>query len=141
MAPKDPKRELLKTVPLFAGLGGRELGRIAQLMDQVDVRAGQVLMRQGDRGSEMYVVEQGRFTVERGGQTISESGPGDVLGEIALIAEGPRTATVTAVEPSRLFVVGHREFHALMDVSPQIRSHIFDTLASRLRKLDTNAIC
>ena len=140
MAPKDPKQELLKAVPLFAGLGGRELERIAQLMDTVDVPAGKVLMRQGDHGSEMFVVDRGRFTVERDGRTIAESGPGEVIGEIALISEGPRTATVTAAEPSRVFVAGHREFHALMDVSPEIRSHVFDIRAGRLRTLDPDAV-
>ena len=136
----DPKQTLIKSIPLFAGLGGREIERIARLMDEVDVPAGKVLMEQGGRGAEMFVVVSGRFSVARDGQTIATSGPGDTIGEIALLSEGPRTATVTAIEPAKLFVVGHREFHSLMDVSPEIRAHMFDELARRLRGLAPDAI-
>ena len=140
MAPKDPKVELLKAIPLFSGLGGRELDRIAQLMDEVDVASGTVLMRQGQQGHEMFIVVSGRFSIERDGHPIAECGPGDSLGEMALLSEGPRTATVTAVEPARLLVVGHREFHGLMAVSPEIRTHILETLVTRLRTLDSDAV-
>lgn len=140
MAPKDPKIEILKSIPLFSGLAGGELERIARLLDEVDVPAGKVLMRQGELGAEMFIVVSGRFTIERDGRTIAERGPGDSLGEIALLSEGPRTATVTAAEPGRLFVVGHRQFHSLMDLSPAIRLHVLDVLARRLRTLDPDAV-
>lgn len=140
MAPKDPKIEILKSIPLFSGLAGGELERIARLLDEVDVPAGKVLMRQGELGAEMFIVVSGRFTIERDGRTIAERGPGDSLGEMALLSEGPRTATVTAAEPGRLFVVGHREFHSLMDGSPTIRLHVLDVLARRLRTLDPEAV-
>jgi len=140
MAPKDPKIEILKSIPLFSGLAGGELERIARLLDEVDVPAGKVLMRQGELGAEMFIVVSGRFTIERDGRTIAERGPGDSLGEMALLSEGPRTATVTAAEPGRLFVVGHRQFHSLMDLSPAIRLHVLDVLARRLRTLDPDAV-
>lgn len=140
MAPKDPKIELLKSIPLFSGLDGRELERIAQLMDEVDVPAGKVLMRQGELGAEMFIVLSGRFNVERDGRSLGERGRGDTLGEISLLSEGPRTATVTAADPSRLLVVGHRAFHSLMQVSPTIRLHILDVLARRLRALDRDGV-
>ncbi|MBA3875914.1 MAG: hypothetical protein C0498_03090 [Anaerolinea sp.] len=140
MAPKDPKVELLKSIPLFSGLAGRELERIAQLLDEVDVPADKVLMRQGEIGAEMFIVLSGRFNVERDGRSLGVRGRGETLGEIALVSEGPRTATVTAAEPGRLLVAGHREFHSLMDVSPAIRLHILDVLARRLRALDLDAV-
>ena len=140
MAPKDPKVELLKQIPLFSGLGSHDLDRIAQLMDEVDVTAGTVLMTQGHQGHEMFVVVSGRLGIERDGQLVAESGPGESLGVMALLAEGPRTATVTAIEPSRLLVAGHREFHALMAVSSEIRTHILETLVHQVRNLDASAV-
>ncbi len=139
MAPKDPKLDLLHSIPLFAGLGSRELQRLGQLFDQVDVPAGKVLMRQGQTGGEMFVVVGGRLTVERDGAIIADRGPGDVVGEIALLSEGPRTATVTASEPCQLFVLGHREFHTLMNEQPAFRLQILDGLAKRIRALEVDA--
>jgi CRP-like cAMP-binding protein len=139
MAPQDPKLALLKSIPLFARLGSRELERLGQLFDEVDVPAGKVLMRQGQTGGEMFVVAGGRLAVERNGAHVADRGPGDVVGEIALLSEGPRTATVTATEPSRLFVLGHREFHTLMDEQPGIRLQILDGLAHRIRALEVDA--
>lgn len=139
MAPKDPKLELLRSIPLFAGLSEPAIRRLGQLADEVDVPAGKVLMRQGENGAEAFVVSSGRVEVERDGRVIAERGRGDIFGEIALLSEGPRTATVTTLEPSRLFVLGHREFHALMDEHPAIRLQVLDALARRLRALDIDA--
>lgn len=139
MAPKDPKLELLRSVALFAQLRGRELERVAQLADEIDVPAGKVLMRQGETGAEAFVVVEGRLRVERNGRSIAERGPGQVVGEMALLSEGPRTATVTALETSRLLVIGHREFHALLDEQPSVRMAVLDELAGRIRALDDEA--
>lgn len=139
MAPKDPKLELLHSIPLFARLGAQDVVRLGQLADEIDVPAGKVLMRQGEHGAEAFIVAGGRVVVERDGRVIAERGPGEVLGEIALLSEGPRTATVTTTEASRLFVLGHREFHALMDQYPAIRLQVLDALARRIRGLETDA--
>lgn len=135
----DPKLDRLRSVPLFSGLGSREIEHLGQLTDEVDVAAGHVLMRQGDRGNEMFLVVSGKVSVERDGRALGERGAGSVLGEIALLAETPRTATVTALEPSRLFVVGHREFHSLMDQMPSVRTAVLEVLASRIAALDPDA--
>jgi voltage-gated potassium channel len=139
MSSKDPKLNLLKSIPLFEGLGERELEQIARLVDEVDVPAGRVLMRQGESGSEMFIVVNGSFTIDRNGNVIRECGAGAALGELAILSEGPRSATVTANEPGRLLVVGHREFHALLDVAPGISRHLLETLARQLRALDEDA--
>ncbi len=136
---KDPKLDLLRAIPLFADLSGRELERIARLVDEVDVPAGKVLMNEGDHGAEMFVVVEGRFTVERNGTVVRECGPGEILGELALLSEGPRTATVVAAEPGHLLVAGHHEFHELMEVSPEISAKMIDILARRVRSLDPGA--
>lgn len=139
MASTDPKLVLLRSIPLFAKIGERELQRLGQLFDEVDVPAGKVLMRQGQTGGEVFVVATGRLAVERNGVAIADRGPGDVIGEIALLSEGPRTATVTATEPCQLLVLGHREFHSLMDEQPALRLQILEGLASRIRALEEDA--
>jgi len=133
----DPKLDLLHGIPLFARLGKKEIERLGQLTEELDVRAGRVLMRQGDRGEEMFVIAAGSVAVERDGVSLGERGPGSVLGETALLSEAPRTATVTAIGPTRVFVVGHREFHSLMDEMPSVRTAILETLAGRRASHDT----
>jgi CRP-like cAMP-binding protein len=132
----DAKLDLLRSIPLFSGLGKKEIQRLGQLTDSIDVPAGRVLMRQGDRGSEMFVIVSGKLAVERDGKALAEHGSGAVVGEIALLAEMPRTATVIALEPSRLFVLSNREFRSLMDEMPSVRSAVFDVLVSRISVLD-----
>jgi len=137
---KDEKLEVIRSVPMFCRLGKAEQQQVAELLDEVDVPAGRVLMRQGDSGDEMFVVVSGKFRVERNGVTIAERGPGSVLGEISIIAEGPRTATITAEEPSRLLVAGHREFHRLMEEHPQIRAQVLEGLAVKIRAIDSAGV-
>ena len=105
---RDEKLELLRSIPLFAGFGRRELERLSQLTDQVDLPEGRVLMRQGESGSEAFIIMDGSARVERDGVLLSERTNGEILGEIAILDEGHRTATVTLTAPSRLLVVGHR---------------------------------
>lgn len=139
MAPKDPKLELLHSIGLFARLDRHDLERLGQMTDEITVPAGKVLMRHGDRGAEAFVIVSGRVSVERAGTRIADRGPGQIVGEIALISDTPRTATVTALEPSRLIVIGRREFHDLMDEHPRIRLVVLDELARRLSTLEIDA--
>jgi CRP/FNR family transcriptional regulator, cyclic AMP receptor protein len=139
MSPRDEKLELLKSIPLFADFGGRELTRVGMLADVVDLPAGRVLMRQGETGREMFVIVRGRAEIERDGLVIREVGNGEILGEIALVDEGPRSATVRLTEPSQLLVVAHREFHSLMDEMPTVRTQVLETLARRVRHLEPDA--
>lgn len=135
----DPKLDLLRKVPLFSEVSRRELLRVAQLADEIDLPADRVLMRQGDRGDSLFVLLEGGAKVERNGKVVAERGPGEFFGEIALVVEGPRTATVTLTRPSRLLVIGHREFHSLMDQFPSIKLCVLETLARRVRILEADA--
>jgi CRP/FNR family cyclic AMP-dependent transcriptional regulator len=139
MATHSDKLDLLRKTPLLSALGGREIEEVGRLVDEVDVPAGRVLMREGDTGSEFFVVVSGTVGIDRGGTRIRTIGPGDFFGEIALLAEGPRSATATADGPATLLVLGHREFHSLMDEYPAIRTCVLDALAKRLRSLDPEA--
>ena len=140
MAGKDPKIELLRSIPLFGACGPGDLQRVAQLVDEVDIPDGRVIMRQGEPGREMFIIATGTARAERDGQHLTDFGPGSVFGEMSIIAEGPRTATVTAVEPMRAFVVGHREFHSLMETYPTIRMRVLEGLATKVRRLEESAV-
>lgn len=137
---RDEKIDLLRTVPLFAELGKRELERVSTLADIVDLPADRPLMTQGQHGAQMFILVSGRARVERDAHPINEVGPGEVIGEIALLDGGPRTATVTLTEPSRLLVLARREFQALMDEFPEIRLRVLEAVARRLRALDLDGL-
>jgi CRP-like cAMP-binding protein len=136
MPATDSKLEMLRNVSLFGTMSDRELAAVEQLADTVEVPAGRVLMRQGASGGEMFIIATGRVLVERDGQELAHLGRGDVVGEMALLSEAPRTATVTATEPTTLFVLAHREFHSLMDQSAEVRRCVFDAVATRIRMLE-----
>ena len=136
---RDEKLELLKRIPLFAGFDRHKIERLGMLADEVDVPAGRVLMRQGEMGDDLMVVVSGEVGVERDGARLNTLGPGDFFGEIALIERGPRTATVVAEAPTRLLVVNHRDFHALMEEFPEVAAQLLAVLAHRVRNLDTGA--
>lgn len=138
MGTGDVKLDLLRTVSLFADLGRKDLESVGRLADTVDVPAGKVLMREGQSGAEMFVIASGAVIVERDGKEVARLGQGDVVGEGALLSEGPRTATVTTTEPSTLFVLGHREFHTLLADSAEVRRCVFDEVARRLRTVETD---
>ncbi len=140
MPGKDAKLDLLSRVRLFAGLGRRELERLGMLADEVELPEGRVLMRQGERGDEMFILLDGEVRVERDGELVAQRGSGEILGEIALVDGGPRSATVTLAAPSRLLVIGRREFQSMMDEFPGIRLQILSTLAARVRNLDTTSV-
>jgi CRP/FNR family transcriptional regulator, cyclic AMP receptor protein len=137
---RDEKIDLLRTVPLFTGLGNDEIERVSTLADIVDLPAERVLMTQGKHGWEMFILVSGSARIERDGQSLGERGAGEVLGEIALLDGGPRTATVTLTQPSRLLVLARREFQALMDEFPGIRLKVLEAVAHRLRSLDPGGI-
>jgi len=137
---RDEKIDLLRTVQLFSGMRQRELERVSALTDIIDLPAGRQIMTQGDRGAEMFVVVSGSARIERDGQSLGVRGAGEVLGEIALLDGGPRTATVTLAEPSRMLVLARREFGALMDEFPEVRLQVLETVARRLRTLDHDAV-
>jgi CRP/FNR family transcriptional regulator, cyclic AMP receptor protein len=132
MLRRDAKVELLKRVPLFAGCSKKELGEIAMVADEIDVGAGEVLTTEGDSGREFFVLVDGAAEVHRNGRRVSALGSGDFFGEIALVSERPRTATVTTTVPVRLLVVTDRAFRELMRKVPSIQLKVLTALADRL---------
>ena len=129
---KDAKIDLLKNVPLFAGCSKTELQRIASLADELDLGDGATLIREGERGREFIVIAEGTVKVTRNGKQLRDLGAGDFIGEIALVADVPRTATVTATSPVRLLVVTDREFRGLLEQMPSIAKKVLQSLGERL---------
>ena len=124
---QDPKVARLAALPLFEGCSRRELAEIARLVDEVDVPSGKVLMSQGRPGWECFVVASGHATVSIGGETVGSVGTSAVIGEVALVGDHLRSATVTAESDMHLFVMDARGFRALTDherIADRIRAGI-----------------
>jgi CRP/FNR family cyclic AMP-dependent transcriptional regulator len=124
--------EILREVPAFRNLSNRQLHRIDALVDEVSVPAGHVLMREGQPGRQSVIVVSGRAEVSLRGRTIAELGPGSFVGEMAMLDSGPRTATVRAMSPMRLLVIGPAAFSTLMEV-PAVAGPLVKEMAGRLR--------
>ena len=135
----DEKLDKLRRVPLFAGFGGRELERLGMLTDELDLPAGRVLMREGDRGEELFIIVRGAARVERDGRDQATLAADDFFGEIALVDGGPRSATVTLSEDSTLLVVGRRQFQQLLEEFPDVRLQVLEALARRVRAAEPDA--
>jgi CRP/FNR family transcriptional regulator, cyclic AMP receptor protein len=129
---KDAKLELLKGVPLFARCSKRELAEIAQIADEIDLPEGKQLTKEGGRGREFFVLVEGNADVKRKRRTIGTLGPGDFLGEIALVTRTPRTATVTTTSSVRALVVSEQNFRRLLNHNPQVQIKVLEALAERV---------
>ena len=132
MLRKNAKIELLKRVPLFSACSKRELGEIAMLADELDLPKARNLTKEGTAGWEFIVLIQGEADVVRKGRVVNELGPGDFVGEIALVSGKPRTATVRTRGPARILVVTASGFRALMHDVPSIQDKVLAALAARI---------
>jgi CRP-like cAMP-binding protein len=133
------KADLLRSVPLFAELSTAELNRLARLMDEVDVKEGTVVIREGNTGGEFFIIVEGEVAIRRGSRRLGTLGAGDFFGEIALIDKGPRSATAIAQTPCRLLVLASREFHSMLNAEPKVERKILRTLAARVREMRPGA--
>ena len=130
---RDAKLDLLGNVRLFSTCNKRELARIASLVDEVEAPKGKVLVRQGDPGRECFVIAEGKAKATMRGKGTAMLGPGSFFGEMSLLDQGPRSATVTTESDMRLLVLGSREFSALINEVPPVAARIMRGLAERLR--------
>jgi len=129
---KDAKIELIAKVPLFAGLAKQQLTRVASIADEIDLPEGKILTRQGERGREFFILLEGEAEVRRNGRKLATRRAGEFFGEIALISDIPRVATVTATTPVRALVIRDREFRALLERTPAIALDVLTAVAERL---------
>jgi CRP-like cAMP-binding protein len=134
----DDKADALRRAPLFENLSRGDLVELAKRTEDVEVEEGKVLAREGDLGSEFFVVVDGEVAVTKEGRELRRLGPGDFFGEIALIWDSPRrTATVTAATPLRFFVLTRQAFRSLIDHHPDIERNVQEALEERVRATES----
>jgi CRP-like cAMP-binding protein len=126
------KVDLIARVPLFADLSKSELGKVASIADEIDLPVDKVLMREGERGREFFVLLEGEAEVTRKGKKLATRRSGEFFGEIALVSSLPRTATVRTREASRALVIRDVEFRALLKRAPTIALKVLQALGDRL---------
>jgi CRP/FNR family transcriptional regulator, cyclic AMP receptor protein len=129
---KNAKVDLLKAVPLFGRCSKKELAEIATIADEIDLPEGKQLTKEGSRGSEFFILLEGNADVRRKKRKVKTLGPGDFLGEIALVTKVPRTATVTTSSPVRALVVSEQNFRRLLERSPDVQIKVLEALAERV---------
>jgi len=129
---KDAKTNLVGKVPLFRHCTRRELAEIATIADELDLREGKELTREGKPGREFFIIVEGTADVLMGGKWVNSVRQGDFLGEIALVTGRPRTATVKATSPVRVLVITARNFRTLLERSPEIQRKVLLSMAERL---------
>jgi CRP/FNR family cyclic AMP-dependent transcriptional regulator len=125
----DPAR--LKAIPLFAGLTEREREQVARWADELDVPEGKHLVDEGRFAHEFFVIEEGTAEVRHGDEKLTELGPGDFFGEIALVEHQRRTASVIATSPMRTIVMFGRAFSQMESEIPSVAAQIRQAIEER----------
>jgi CRP/FNR family cyclic AMP-dependent transcriptional regulator len=125
--------DALRRVPMFADLDDRELGRLAGSFRERTFPEGSMVTEEGGAGAGFFIIADGNATVAIGGEERTTLGPGDYFGEIALIDEGSRTATITAATDLRCYGLTAWEFRPFVEEHPQVAWTLLKTLARRLR--------
>jgi CRP/FNR family cyclic AMP-dependent transcriptional regulator len=128
--------ELINRVPLFADLDNRELKEIAGSMKERTFGAGDTVTEEGKGGVGFFVIEDGTAKVTVGGQEVRTLGPGDYFGEIGLIADVDRTATIVADTELRCYGMTLWDFRPLVESNASIAWKMLQALAQRLREAE-----
>ncbi len=130
--------ERLRRIPMFSELSKRELRAVSRLMTEVDIPEGRTLMREGTVGREFMIIREGTAVVRRKGRKIAELGPGDFMGELAVLSGAPRTADVVATSPMTVETLNRREFMSLLDQSSKIATKVLIGAVKRLHELEAS---
>ncbi len=128
--------DLLRSIPLFAGIDDKHLKRIADGFSDRTFSAGQELVVEGSGGVGFFVIESGEARVSVEGDPRRELGPGDYFGEVALIDGGSRTATVTATTDGKMYGMTSWQFRPLVEDNASIAWPLLEAMAKRTRELD-----
>jgi CRP-like cAMP-binding protein len=129
---RDEKVRIISRIPLFEACSQAELARIATITTQLDVPDGEVLIREGETGDLFFVLVKGSAEVRKGRRRIATLRAGDFAGELALLTDAPRTATVTTTSPVTALRATRKGFSALLETSPRIQQKVLKALAGRL---------
>jgi CRP/FNR family cyclic AMP-dependent transcriptional regulator len=136
---KNAYHEHLRNVPLLAGLDSKELDEVISISTDLNVPAGRVLIAEGSSAQEMIIVVDGNLEVTRDGQHVANIGPGGFAGEIALLTDSMRNATVTATTDSRVLHVRRGSFDVLLKRVPLIAVKMLPVVAARVTDSDDHS--
>ena len=132
--------ELLQRVPLFAGLERRQIERMAGSFKERTFRPGETVTDEGQSAVGFFVIESGNARVSVGGEERGRLGPGDYFGEIALVDQGARTATITADDELRCWGMTFWDFRPLVEENASIAWNMLQTLVKRLREAERREV-
>jgi CRP/FNR family transcriptional regulator, cyclic AMP receptor protein len=137
---RDTLMAALRDTPLFAFATTKDLRGIAKHAQHVRADAGKVLVREGDSGDRFFILLDGKVKVTRNGRKVADLGPGKGFGELALLLNAPRTATVTAAVPTELVAFDRKTFAKMLDESPSFARRLLEAIAKRLRECDAKSV-
>jgi CRP-like cAMP-binding protein len=132
--------EFLRAVPMFSACRNRELAHIARFVERVEIKEGDILVKEATRTREFFILMEGRAEVSRRGQTLTSIGPGSYFGELALLDPAPRNATVTMSTNGQVLVLNQRDFFALVRDVPTLVRALLTGLAKRVHELDPSPV-
>ncbi|MEA2507852.1 MAG: family transcriptional regulator, cyclic receptor protein [Actinomycetota bacterium] len=140
MAPRkqDPKLEVLRSVPIFSGCSDKELREIGKMTKEVKFPEGKQICEQGQTGLGLHVITDGETRVVVNGRTRRRLGPGAFFGEMALLDNGPRSATVIAESPVSTLSLSAWDFKEGIRDHPTIALKVLEEVSKRLREVDSN---
>jgi CRP-like cAMP-binding protein len=125
----------LASIDLFSSLSKRERSEIASRADEIDVEEGTHLVREGEFAYEFFVIEEGSAEVLRGGQHVADLGPGDFLGEMGIVTQAPRNASVVARSQIRVLVMSEQDFRGIARTFPAVAERIREAVRERCEPL------
>ena len=125
----------LKSIPLFAGLDKRELNRVAECAEEIEVEAGAQLLEEGRFAYEFFAIERGAAEVVRDGVHVADLGPGDIFGELAALSHGQRSATVATTVPSTVLFIRAQDFRHFTEEMPELGERIRHVVEERTQGL------
>lgn len=128
-----PTTAMLASVPLFSGLNKSQIRTMATTAKERSYRAGDTIVKQGEKGIGFYLILSGQAQVERSGQAVATLSPGQFFGEMALLDEQPRTADVRAAGAVRCLVLSPWEFWSAVGNEPEVLRNLFKETVRRLR--------
>ena len=130
-----PKEESLRSLTIFRGLENKELRQVASLVDEARRPAGWTLTKQGDVGSQAFIIVDGTATVSINDEVVAMLGPGDTVGEMALVDSSPRSATVTANTDISVLVLTPQTLDQLLAITA-VSKALIRSLTARLRRAE-----
>ena len=133
------KMDRLRTIWMFSECSKRELSLLERACDEASAPAGSVICEEGRSGRELYLIVEGEAKVEKGGNEVARLGPGSHFGELSLLDQQPRSASVIALTPMKLIVLPAREFSSVLEEIPSMAIRLLETMSLRLREADERA--